>query len=321
MKTIMVTGIGGVVGQGILRNIRAMAEPFEIVGINVVAISAGNYLCDHVYEVPYADDPAYPQAIAELARRHDVALIIPSTDLESYHLGLHRDLFPALVATSPAEVTGMCLDKYETYRAFAAKGVRFAASALPSEYRGDFDRTVVKPRAGRGSRNIHVDPPAPTDFPDDYVVQEYLDGPELTTTFYVRQDGALHGFITLERELEHGNTSRAEVCTAHDEELGALLRQMVAAFPFRGSCNVQTRVTAAGVVPFEINCRISGTNSVRSQLGFPDVAYTVEELLLGRAPEAPRITKGSALRIILDLVYPETPLNGIRDRNDNFRIF
>ncbi len=320
MKSIIVTGIGGVVGQGILRNIRNMDLGVEIVGVNIDRVSAGNHLCDHVYEVPYAYDNAYIETMVGIERKHDAGLILPSTDYEAYHLSANQSVFRGRLAVSPPEVVAFCLDKYVNFQRFSDAGIPFAPSYLPSSYEGQFHKTVVKPREGRGSRNIHVDPPSPTQFDDGYVVQEYLDGPELTTTFYVRQDGTLHGFITLERQLELGNTSRCEVVDVYDSELAELLKAMVRAFPFRGSCNLQSRVTQHGVIPFEINCRISGTNSVRSQFGFPDVAYAVQELLLEQPLPAPRITKGSALRIMMDVIYPGRKLADISNNADSFRI-
>lgn len=320
MKSIMVTGIGGVVGQGILRNIRSMDLDVPIIGVNVDPVSAGNHLCEQVFKVPFAHAPAYLPTMQSLIERCNVGLVIPSTDYEAYHLALGSDVLTATVACSPAEVSGFCLDKYLNFQRFREHGIPFAPSALPSEYRGQFARTVVKPREGRGSRNIHVDPGSPADFGDDYVVQQFLDGPELTTTFYVRQSGALHGFITFARELELGNTARCEVVTAHDAAIGRLIGQILQHFPFRGSCNLQCRVTQDGIIPFEINCRISGTNSVRSQFGFPDVAYCVQELYLGVEPQPPAITGGSALRIMLDIIYPGRSLDQIRNRHDPYRI-
>jgi carbamoyl-phosphate synthase large subunit len=321
MRSVLVTGIGGVVGQGILRNLRAMGQPLRIIGTNTLRVSGGNHLCDEVVEVPFSSDPGYIPAIAGLVRRHDVGLVIPSTDYESLYLSRHRDEVPTVVAASPHPVVAFCIDKLRTFEEFAAAGLPFADSVLPSAYTGRFARTVVKPREGRGSRGIHVDPPNPAGFGDDYLVQEYLDGVELTTTFYVRADGQLHGHVTFERELEQGNTARAEVVRQYDAEIGELVRRMVAAFPFRGSCNLQTRVTAAGIVPFEINCRISGTNSVRSQFGFPDVAWTVQELLLGEPLAAPDIQPGCAVRIMMDVVYPGLSLAQVNNNADPHRIF
>lgn len=320
MKNILVTGIGGVVGQGILRNIKDLHLEGKLIGANVVQVSAGNYMCDHVYKVPYAYEENYISVMKEICLKEQIGLIIPSTDYEAFYLAEAQQEFGCPVAASPAAVTKMCLDKFLNYKAFAQFDIPFAASYLPSEYKDQFKRYVLKPREGRGSRNIFVDPPRPADFDDTYVVQEYLDGPEITTTFYVKKDGQLHGFITFVRELEQGNTAKAEVTTMYDAQLKPLIEGMLRHYPFRGSCNIQCRITDKGVVPFEINCRISGTNSVRSQFGFRDVAYTVQEYLLNESPEQPELSSGTALRVILDIIYPGRKLSEIANKEDNFYI-
>ena len=62
-KTVLVTGIGGNVGQGILRNILANDFKVRLVGTDILRVSAGNYLCDRVYKVPYGVDPKYIPAM------------------------------------------------------------------------------------------------------------------------------------------------------------------------------------------------------------------------------------------------------------------
>jgi carbamoyl-phosphate synthase large subunit len=320
MKSILVTGIGGVVGQGILRNLVDLKLHAKIVGTNVVQVSAGNYLCDQVYEVPYANHADYIPTMVEICRKEGVALIIPSTDYEVYYLSVNRDQFPCAIAVSDHEVTKFCLDKYLNYLAFEPHQIPFAQSVLPSAFNGQFKEVVVKPREGRGSRNIYVRHPEPAKFDDSYVVQELLEGPEITTTFYVTRTGDLLGFITFVRELESGNTAKAEVTFQYDAELEKLIRKMISQYSFRGSCNIQSKVTKNGIVPFEINCRVSGTNSIRSQFGFTDVSYLVKEYLLDEKLENPVITKGSALRVILDIVYPEKSLAEIKNKTDKFYI-
>ncbi len=317
----MVTGVGGMVGQGILRNIRSLDQDISLHGTDIRAVSAGNHLCDSTYVLPYAYEPSYIPAVARLVNELGIDLVIPSTDYECYYLAKHAMEVGTVVAASPADVSAVCLDKFKTHEAFQAHGIPFADSVLPSSYKQRHSRVVVKPREGRGSRNIYVDPQDPGSYDDSFVVQEYLDGPELTTTFYVNRQGHLHGHITLVRELEAGSTSRCEVTKEHDDEIQELVGRMIANLAFRGSCNLQSRVTSAGVIPFEVNCRISGTNSIRSQLGFPDVAFTIDEYLNDREPEAPRVTGGCAIRMTHDIIYPEMALNEVRDRNDNFLIF
>jgi carbamoyl-phosphate synthase large subunit len=321
MKTIIVTGIGGVVGQGIVRNARAMNRSLRIVGINISAVSAGNHLCDEVYQVPYAYDPNYVEAIVRICGIENPGVIIPSTDYESYYLALHQKEIPAVVAASPAEVTAFCLDKYLNGVEFKRMDIPFAESILPSEYEEQFEKYIVKPREGRGSRGIHIQPDNPKQFDDTYVIQRLLEGPEITSTFYVRKDGTSLGSITMQRELESGNTARAEVTREFDQEVNALVEKVIASFPFRGSVNIQSKVTEQGIIPFEINCRISGTNSIRSQFGFNDVAFTIEELLFNEKPQQPTVTTGVAMRVMVDVVYPGYTMNDIKNMGDKFYIY
>lgn len=321
MKTIIVTGIGGVVGQGIVRNARAMGRDLRIVGVNVSRVSAGNHMCDEVFEVPYAYDENYIHAMLKVVSETGAELIIPSTDYESYYLAKFQSSFSIPVAASPPEVTFFCLDKYRNWQAFSEKNIPFAPSVLPSKFEGEFDRYIVKPREGRGSRGIHIQPADVSVFDDTNLVQQLLEGPEITSTFYVLRNRSLLGSITMRRELESGNTARAEVTMEYDAEVERLATQMIEAFPFSGSVNIQSKVTANGIVPFEINCRISGTNSIRSQFGFNDVAFTIQELLFHETPAKPIVKMGSAMRVMVDIVYPDMELGQINNKNDQYYIY
>jgi carbamoyl-phosphate synthase large subunit len=320
MNKVLVTGIGGNVGYGILKNIRlAYGASIELIGTNTVRVSAGNHLCDAVYEVPFSLEESYIPSIKDICTRHQVALIIPSTDYEAYVLGLHREELPT-VAVSPAATTKTFLDKYLSYQRLNEAGIAFAESILPSAYDGRFGSCIVKPREGRGSRGISVNPTMPTSFSDDYIVQPLLSGKEITTAFYVTRQNALHGHITMERELSSGATSSCEVVTEYDSFLEGYILKLINSFDIKGSCNVQSIVTENGIVPFEINCRISGTNSIRTQFGFRDVAYTVDEWLHEAHIDKPLIVRGSAVRILSDIVYLDRSLSDVNNNKDNFYI-
>lgn len=321
MNNILVTGIGGNVGYGILRNIKqAFGEQISLIGTNTVKVSAGNHMCKEVYEVPFSTDVTYIPTIKRICDTHSISLIIPSTDYETYVLASHLHELPP-VAVSPAHTTKIFLDKYLSYQHLANAGLSFAESILPSNYNNHFSAYIVKPREGRGSRNLHINPNLPSSFSDDYVIQPLLSGKEITTAFYVTKNNVLHGHITMERELMSGATNNCEVTTEYDSVMDVYLHNLIRHFDIKGSCNIQSIVTTDGIVPFEVNCRISGTNSIRSQFGFKDVAYTVDEWLYGNVPETPVITKGCAVRILSDIIYKGSSLKDINNSSDIFYIY
>lgn len=306
-KTVLVTGIGGVVGQGIVRNIRKADPTVKIIGTNISSFSAGSHLVDTFELVPYAYETTYISRMVEIISTHHVDLVLPSTDYETFYLAESEERLPCNLVTAKAETAQMYLDKYLSAEHHKKHHIPFAQSMLPSQYNNEFEEVVVKPRCGRGSRNIYFNPEQVSAFNDEeYVVQERLVGPEVTTAFYVDKEGGLHGFITLERELQHGATNECRVVTRYDDQIKKILLAMVQNASFRGSANVQSIVTKSGeIVPFEINCRISGTNSIRTHFGFEDVKYSLQEYLWNQAPEKPLIKKGVAVRILLDVIYPE----------------
>ncbi|MEM7186431.1 MAG: ATP-grasp domain-containing protein [Bacteroidota bacterium] len=306
-KTVLVTGVGGNVAQGIIRNIRASEFPIKVVGTNIAHFSAGNHLCDAFYKVPYGIEPEYIDAINQIVASEQVDLIIPSTDSEVYELSLHRERLLCPVVASGHETAGFCLDKYKTYGRFHKHNVPFATSFLPSEYQGQFDQIIVKPRKGGGSRGIALNPTDLSKFEDnEYMVQELLSGQEITTSFYVNRAGNMHSCITMERILEHGTSTHCKVVSTYDSEVTKLLEAMMQVGDFMGSINVQSMVTEDGtIIPFEINCRISGTNSIRANFGFKDIEYVLAEWLYDMPAAETTIRYGIATRVLMDVIYTE----------------
>jgi len=323
-KNVIVTGIGGNVGQGIIRNIHATGYAIRVIGTNVVDFSAGNHLCDAFYRVHYAYDEQYIAALQAIAKKEKADLIIPSTDYEAYYLSKHIDDFECVIACSDFKTTEIYLDKYETYLQHSQQQIPFAKAMLPSQYDGSFEECIVKPKKGRGSRGLHINPKDFAVFSDEeYMVQDLIRGTEITCAFYVDKKQALHGMITMERDLENGATSKCVVVDKYDVQQKEIILKMMAQANFKGAANLQSIVSASGaVIPFEINCRISGTNSIRSNFGFKDVQYTLQEYLYQQEPDVVNITKGSAVRILMDVIYPDqTELSQLKDNSVNFHLF
>jgi carbamoyl-phosphate synthase large subunit len=320
-KKVLVTGIGGNVGQGIIRNIRTTGFPIIIVGCNVLPFSAGNHLCDRFYQTPYAFHNDYINTIIKIVQEEEIDLIIPSTDYEVYYLSRSNTQIPCEIAVSDIETAEIYLDKYKTFLYHKKYDIPFAPTFLPKDYKGSFKEIIVKPREGRGSRGLHINPLSLDGFTDEYIVQELYRGKEITTAFYVNQKNELHGFINLERELENGATNECRVDRSNDEKLEKIIKRIIQYTKIKGSANLQSILTESGeIIPFEVNCRISGTNSIRSNFGFEDVKYTLEDFLYHKLLSKPQIIDGVAIRILMDVIYPnQTDKTVLRDNSiDSF---
>jgi carbamoyl-phosphate synthase large subunit len=320
-KTIIVTGIGGNVGQGILRNIRDTFQNIRIIGLDIANFTPGNYLCDQTYQVPYAYDEQYIPTIQKIIDVEKVDLVIPSTDYEIYYLSLNKSSLNAIIAASEAHVAKLYLDKYESFLYHQKNGIPFAKSWLPKDYDFSEKDIIAKPREGRGSRGILINPEQPQNLPQGYMIQPLIKGKEITTAVYVTKENKLHGIFTMERELSNGTTSKSKVIFDYDKNLAVMIQKMIDLGGLKGSFNVQSIVTENNeIIPFEVNCRISGTNSIRHNLGFQDVKYTVQEWLYQMQPDKAKPINGIATRILLDVVYPGANDERILNNNQSKHI-
>lgn len=310
MATVLVTGIGGNVGQGILRNIRADFPEIKLIGTDVANFTSGHHFCDFFYQVPYSYEDSFQKTFEEICKKEKVDLVIPSTDYEAHFLAKNHSSLPPLIASN-SKTTGIFLDKLLTFQEFKKLNIPFTESILPSEFVNvNWEKYIVKPREGRGSRNIFINPPNPSAFDDSYVIQPLIEGKEITTAFYITKQNQLLGPITMERTLSAGMTNSCFTNNSYDEFIvKQIIHKLMDAsnedFKISGPCNIQAMVNRDGkIFPFEVNCRYSGTNSIRSQLGFKDVKYGIQEYLFNQEPEQPKIISGQATRIFMDIIYP-----------------
>ncbi len=315
-RTVLVTGIGGNVGQGILRNIRSLNFPIRLIGTDIESFTAGNHLCDFTYVVPYSYDENYIPTLQQIIDKEQVDLVIPSTDYEVYYLSENKNQLNAIIVASDSKTAKTYLDKYETYKYLSSNNIAFATSWLPKEYDFSEKEIIAKPREGRGSRGIIINPENPSELPEGYMIQPLHRGLEITTAVYVNKQGKLHGIFTMERSLTNGTTTESKVVFNFDAVLLEIAQKMIDLGGLSASFNIQSIVTAENeIIPFEINCRISGTNSIRHNLGFQDVKYAIQEYLLDEIPDEPKPIEGIATRILMDVVYPKT--NSLDALNNN----
>ena len=322
-KTVLVTGIGGNVGQGILRNIRSLKLPICIAGCNVKEFSAGNHLCDINYKVPFSYEDDYIESINRIVKKEKIDLIIPSTDFEIYYLSKNASNIDTVIAASDPNTAEIYLDKYKSFLHHKKNNIPFSESYLPSEHTNQYKDYIVKLRQGRGSRGIYINPVDMKSFSDeDYLVQKLIKGKEITTAFYVNKQGKLHGHITMERSLENGTTNECRVIKDYEKQLDNMLDKIIKSNNFKGASNLQSIVNENNeVIPFELNCRISGTNSIRSNFGFEDVKYTLQEYLYNVEPDKPDIKLGVATRILMDVIYSDIQSTEECINNNNHILF
>jgi carbamoyl-phosphate synthase large subunit len=249
--------------------------------------SAACAVADAAFAVPPAADPGYVDALLDICRRHEVALLVPTIDPELMPLSLARARFAAigcLVATSAPELIEIARDKLVTAKFLHDHGIASprtanaqAAIAAPA----DWDWPLfVKPRHGSAGRGVGpVSQPSEIDIgTEPMIVQSLLRGTEFTINMFFDQSGALRCAVPHERL--HVRAGEVEKGATRDLPALRLLAQQIAAMlpgP-RGALCFQAIIDGTGAASvFEINARFGGGYPLADRAGATFARWLIEE--------------------------------------------
>jgi carbamoyl-phosphate synthase large subunit len=121
----MVTASGAPGTAALLRGLRENGErEVRLVGTDMSERSVGRHLCDAFHVVPAGGDPAFADAMLDVALRESVDAILPQSSFDLGGLAEHVDRFPVPVLVSKPDAIARSNDKAETYELLHRIGVR-----------------------------------------------------------------------------------------------------------------------------------------------------------------------------------------------------
>ncbi|MER5862872.1 ATP-grasp domain-containing protein [Kitasatospora sp. NPDC002040] len=260
---VLVTGCGGPAGVAVVEELAALgAVP---VAADCDPYAAGLHLGHASVLLPFADAADYPERLLAAAVDERCTAVIVTVGEELLRVAGREAEFAAhgVAAWFPsARAVADSLDKWAFAGRIEAAGVAGPRSALggPEDLPGPW---IVKPRAGRGSRDVYpVDDPA--DFPTllrrvpEPLVQTRLTGREFTADCLIARDGTVLGAVPRWRaQTRAGISTRGTTFT--DPRIDRLVTDLAAALGLTGVCNVQGFLDEHGPARVvEVNPRFSG---------------------------------------------------------------
>lgn len=241
------------------------------------------------HEIPLAGAPEFVDELATLCRIIEVDVLIPGVDEELMPLARARSRVAPEVLLPPVAFVEAHLDKLTSQALLKSLGIPVPETESLPARRAVSLPCVVKPRRGRGSRDVatvrseeelqaHV--VISRRPPEDFIAQELLEGQEYTVTMVADRAGNLRAVVPVRVARKRGITLRAE--TDRDGAVVAACAAIHAASPAPGCFNIQLVRTAAGdVKPFELNPRISTTTCLALAAGVDFI-----DLYLGGGPRS-----------------------------------
>lgn len=315
---ILVTGVGAVIGYGVIRSLRKSRPETVVIGMDIYPDAVGKQWCDHFERSPLVADAAYPGFLREVIRKHGVDLVIPGIKQDASYLAgaAENEAFRGLrarFALNNPRLIRIADDKWLTHSELVRRGFPTIETRLDGEFQ-DLARALglpmlLKPRRSYASKGIQLIRTR-EDFDywkarlgANFMVQRIVGDAdeEYTVGAFGLGGGRCVDPIIFQRKLSgEGSTAKARVREL--PELEQRVRKLVELFEPIGPTNFQFRRDGGEFLLLEINPRMSSSNSLRTSFGYNEAEMCIEFYLANRQPPPPRIRSGCAVRYIEDIV-------------------
>lgn len=317
--TALVTGVGAIIGQGIIKSLRGVGRDIRVIGIDRNTEGLGPSLCDSFYAKPRCEESSaeYLQFWQNLVLKEAVNIVLPGLEVDVQFLVENCaavEVSGARVVLNNRLLIEQSADKWAFGQVLAENGFPRIPATLARTWQACQEELghgplLLKPRRGNGSRGI-VKIENEADFSywthkvdQNFLIQKFLanDDMEFTVGAFGLGDGETLPPIIFRRKLSvAGNTQFAEVVT--HTQLSDEVYRLAKHFKPLGPTNYQFRFDNNIPYLLEINPRFSSSTSLRAAFGYNEAKLSIEFYLEASNPEPPKVVSGKGWRYYEDYV-------------------
>jgi carbamoyl-phosphate synthase large subunit len=283
MMKILITGVGGASGAGLAKVLRTN---HYLMGVDANPHAPGKVLVDEFHVVPYASDKGYLRKLKALATGCDA--LFCTVDEELPIVAKNARKLGCKVLTPDFRAVENCLDKAKCIQILEKVGVNVPKTITVDKRKYEEIKKalgtpfVLKPRRGRGSRNINIiknkDDYTHCKKSDiDFIAQEYLRGEEYTVDVLLDKKAKAIAIVPRKRVLTDRGVSIVGE-TVKNETIVKFAKKAAEALKLKYIVNVQMKNGKKRTPKItEINPRPAGTLplTVRAGVNMPELALKI----------------------------------------------
>lgn len=321
---ILVTGVGAIIGYGVISSLRKSKYDCHIVGMDIFYDAAGQVWCDKFIQAILASDKKYISFFKEQIDKYNIDLVFFGTEQEikkCYECKEELGEYYKKLVINEGKLLDLSEDKWDTTCFLKENGLDY----IPSSVTANFDEAIekfglpllMKPRRSYASKGIckvstkEEFESWKQEYYEQFMVQKLIgdEEHEYTAATFGFGDGTCIKPIVMKRKLSKaGATDKAVVIAI--PEIESEIRKMVKLLKPVGPTNFQFRLDGNKFLLLEINPRISSSTSIRTAFGYNEAEMCIDYFLEGKRPTDCDLKRGRVYRYIADAV--------VYDDSDNF---
>jgi len=314
MYNILVTGIGSIIGYGIIDGLKKSSIKSTIIGIDIYEDAYGRFLCDHFEQGVKASSENYIDFINHIIVKYKIDLILPGIEQDLYALWNNKNSINTKVAFNNELCLQLAQDKLATYNFFLDHKIDLIPTLNNCSFadcKNAFGLPfLLKPISSYASKGIEI---INTEGEFNFFTQR-LKGKciyqrivgtmdtEFTIGIFGDGQGNFYDHIILQRKLSgEGATSKATL--VEDAIILSYVTAICSVLKPSGPLNIQVRKEENKVFLLEINPRFSSSCSIRTLLGYNDPEMCLKYFLTNETILPAKKGKGKVVRYIADYFY------------------
>ncbi len=313
---ILVTGVGAIIGYGIISSIRQSKYDCFIVGMDIFPDASGQVWCDEFKRAILAADDNYIEFLKGIIDSYGIDLVFFGTEQEIQKCFESKEelgeYYKKLVVNTDDAII-LSEDKWNTMKYMKEHGINSIPSSITMNYyqaAHEFGLPLLmKPRRSYASKGIKA-VSSEAEFnswretnKDQFMVQKFVgdEEHEFTAATFGFGDGRCVNPIIMRRKLSKAGATDKAIVEINEDIKREIVKICKALKPV-GPTNFQFRQQGNEYYLLEINPRISSSTSIRTAFGYNEAEMCIEYFIEGREPVDREIKTGRAYRYITEAV-------------------
>ena len=315
---ILVTGVGAIIGYGIIKSLRNSKYDCNIIGIDIFYDAIGQKWCDIFIQGKRAESKYFINFINNIVEENNIDLVIPGIeqDLENLIKGFDRLNKKAKYVLNNKELFDTFHDKKKTYEFLSNKidliPYIYFCDELYEKAKGNFGLPfVLKQDISYASKGVAI---IYNQKDYDYFIEKFgqncmaqkkleIKNHEYTCSIFGLSDGSFVNPICLQRELSADGATKKATNVEIDKALLKFLKTISEHCKFEGPTNLQFIKCENKYLLLEINARISSSTSIREIFGVNESQMCIEYYLENKIPKLQEQKLGTVIRYIEDIYF------------------
>lgn len=313
---ILVTGVGAIIGYGVIASLRKSKYDCKIVGMDIFYDAAGQVWCDEFVQAILAADKNYISFLKEQIDRYNIDLVFFGTEQEikkCYECKEELGEYYKKLVINDGFLIDLSEDKWDTTCFLKNNGLKYIPSSITASFEeacAEFGLPLLlKPRRSYASKGICKAKTKEeferwkSEYADQFMVQKLIgdEEHEYTAATFGFGDGTCIKPIVMKRKLSKaGATDKAVIMPV--PEIENEIREMAKVLKPLGPTNFQFRLDGDEYLLLEINPRISSSTSIRMAFGYNEAEMCIDYFVEGIRPVDVELKTGRAYRYIADAV-------------------